>query len=147
MFDLSACHVERTADQNYLVKWRCFHPGEKIAIYMSDDPDHYYSGGELGTPILFSTEQQAQVRNPEKGVRHFFYLESERGEGVILAERQLSLQGTPNFRDLGGYEAGTSNTSSDWGSRWSATFARWWSRSWNLPGWGTTIPQHMPACL
>jgi len=105
MFDLSACHVERTADQNYLVRWRCFQPGQKIAIYMSDDPDHYYSGSELGTPILFSTEQQAQVRNPEKGVRHFFYLESEQGEGVILAERQLSLQGTPNFRDLGGYEA------------------------------------------
>lgn len=105
MFDLSACHVERTADQNYLVRWRSFQPGQRIAIYMSDDPEHYYSGRELGTPILHTTAEHVQVHNPEVGVRHFFYLESERGEGVILAERQLSLQGTPNFRDLGGYEA------------------------------------------
>ena len=35
---------------------------------------------------------------------HYFYLESEQGEAVIIAERQLSLEGTPNFRDLGGYE-------------------------------------------
>ena len=28
----------------------------------------------------------------------------DQGEAVILAERQLPLEGTPNFRDLGGYE-------------------------------------------
>jgi protein-tyrosine phosphatase len=37
-------------------------------------------------------------------VRHYFCLESEQGELAIMAERQLPLEGTPNFRDLGGYE-------------------------------------------
>jgi protein-tyrosine phosphatase len=105
MFDLTTCHVERTPDQNYLIRWRSFNPGQKIAIYMSDDPDHYYAGRDLGTPVLYSTGHEARIHNPDKAVRHYFYLESERGEAVILAERQLSLQGTPNFRDLGGYEA------------------------------------------
>ncbi len=104
MFDLSACHVERTKDHNYLIRWRGFHPGQKVALYMSDNPDHYYSGSALGTPVLYTTEHEALIPNPDPGVRHFFYLESEQGEAVILAERQLSLQGTPNFRDLGGYE-------------------------------------------
>ena len=104
MFELGACHVERNSDHNYLIRWRTFHSGQSIAVYMSDNPDHYYAGGDLGTPLLHTTDNEVLIHNPDKGVRHFFYLESERGEAVILAERQLSLQGTPNFRDLGGYE-------------------------------------------
>lgn len=105
MFDPSACHVERTSEHNYLVRWRLSRPGQKVAVYMSDCPDHYYTGRDLGAPVLQTSEQEALIRNPDKEVRHYFYLQSEQGEAVILAERQLTLQGTPNFRDLGGYEA------------------------------------------
>jgi protein-tyrosine phosphatase len=105
MFDLSACHVERTPGGDYLVSWRLSKPGQKIAVYMSDSPDRFYAGTDFGSPVDWTTEEKLLVANPDRGVRHYFYLESERGEGVILAERQLSLQGTPNFRDLGGYEA------------------------------------------
>ena len=105
MFDLRFCHVERTPDQNYFIRWHGSQPGQKVAVYMSDNPDHYYAGSDLGTPILHTTQQEAVISNPDVDVRHYFYLENEQGEGAILAERQLSLQGTPNFRDLGGYEA------------------------------------------
>jgi protein-tyrosine phosphatase len=105
MFDLRFCHVERTPDQNYLIRWHGSQPEQKVAVYMSDNPDHYYAGGDLGAPILHTTDQEAVISNPDVDVRHYFYLENEQGEGAILAERQLSLQGTPNFRDLGGYEA------------------------------------------
>ncbi len=104
MFDLTACHVERTHDHKYLIRWRSFHAGQKVAVYMSDNPDQYYSGGDPGTPLLHTSGEEAVIDNPDEAVRHYFYLESEHGEGVILAERKLSLQGTPNFRDLGGYE-------------------------------------------
>ena len=104
MFDLSACHVERTVDQDYLVSWRLPHDGDRVTLYMSEDPDLFYAGDDPGKPVLSTSAREALVPNPEKGVRHYFYLESERGEGVILAERQLVLEGTPNFRDLGGYE-------------------------------------------
>ena len=105
MFDLTACHVERDEEQNYLVRWRSLRPGQRIALYMSDRSDHYYEGDDPGTPILYTTDQEVRLANPDKGVRHYFCLESESGEAVILAERQLSLQGAPNFRDLGGYQA------------------------------------------
>ena len=105
MFDLGACHVERNRGGHYRVSWRTASPGQKVAIYMSDNPDHYYAGKDLGTPVLYSTGNEALVLNPDKDVRHYFYLETEAGEAVILAERQLTLQGTPNFRDLGGYQA------------------------------------------
>ena len=104
MFDLTACHVERTHDHKYLIRWRSFHPGQQVSIYMSDNPDQYYSGIDPGTPLLQTSGEEAVIDNPDEAVRHYFYLQSEHGEGVILAERKLSLQGTPNFRDLGGYE-------------------------------------------
>ena len=52
MFDLGACHVERNGDGHYLVSWRTARPGQRVAIYMSDNPDHYYTGKDLGTPVL-----------------------------------------------------------------------------------------------
>ncbi len=106
MFDLRFCHVERTLDQHYLLRWHGSQARQKVAVYMADSPDRFYAGGNLGASILHTTEQEALIPNPDTNVRHYFYLETEQGEGAILAERQLSLQGTPNFRDLGGYEAG-----------------------------------------
>jgi protein-tyrosine phosphatase len=106
MFDLSACHVERAHDQQYLVRWRLGKPGQSVAVYMAETPEHYYAGLDPGTPVLRSTGEEALIPNPDPEVRHYFCLVSERGEKVVLAERKLSLQGTPNFRDLGGYQAG-----------------------------------------
>ena len=104
MFDLRACRVERRVDGNYLVSWLGPDPSQAVAIYMSDCPDRYYSDANLGTPLLRATGLQALVPNPDTSVRHYFYIETEQGEGVILAERQLALEGAHNFRDLGGYE-------------------------------------------
>ncbi len=105
MFDLRFCHVERTLNQSYLIRWHASHAGQKVSIYMSDSPDHYYTGKHIGSPVLQTTGSEALIANPDASVRHYFYLESEHGEGVVLAERQMSLQGVPNFRDLGGYQA------------------------------------------
>jgi protein-tyrosine phosphatase len=103
MFDLTACHVERTVEQDYRIRWRTYHPGQEVTLFISEDPEHFYSGGDPGEPVLTTTEDEALVRNPDKAVRHYFCLRSAQGETAILAERQLSLEGTPNFRDLGGY--------------------------------------------
>ena len=104
MFDLSACHVERTPRQDYQVTWHSLHPGQRVSIYMSEDAEQFYRGDPPGTPVVETTTEQAVIANPDVHVRHYFYLLSEHGEGVVLAERQFPLQGAPNFRDLGGYE-------------------------------------------
>ena len=104
MFDPTNCHVERNEEQNYLLTWRLPSEGQRVAVYMSDSPDRYYSTSDHGTPILYTSGSEALILNPDKDVRHYFYLKSEQGEAIILAERQLVLQGSPNFRDLGGYQ-------------------------------------------
>ena len=58
MFDLTACDVERTPDQNYLISWRCSRPGERVAIYMSDDPERYYDALHPGSPVLYTTANE-----------------------------------------------------------------------------------------
>ncbi|MBB3112814.1 protein-tyrosine phosphatase [Paenibacillus phyllosphaerae] len=44
------------------------------------------------------------VQDPAPGSRVYFHLRFDSGERVIVADRILPLEGTLNFRDLGGYE-------------------------------------------
>ncbi len=105
MFDLNACHVERNLDGDYEIRWATKGPGQRVSVYMSDDAEFFYRGEHPGAPVLQTSDRHALLSNPDKSVRHYFYLEAENGDGAILAERKLNLSGTPNFRDLGGYEA------------------------------------------
>jgi protein-tyrosine phosphatase len=104
MFDLPACHVERDRQGDYRLRWRGSRPGQRIAVYIADAPDAWYAGENPGTPLLYTSEPELLIPNPDKSVRHYFYLESAEGESVVLAERTLPLEGAPNFRDMGGYE-------------------------------------------
>ena len=108
-FDPDACSVERTHDHNYRVRWSAHPSAQKIAIFMFDDPAHLYDGSvqtrsHLSAPVLNTSSHDVLVPNPDRGVRHYFCLQSDHGGSITLAERRLSLQGTPNFRDLGGYQ-------------------------------------------
>ncbi len=104
MFDLAACHVERTDSGDYLLHWDGPADITKVAVYMEDSPERFYSDSDLGTPLMHTSDRTVSLGNPDKAVRHYFCLASEQGELAIMAERQLPLEGTPNFRDLGGYE-------------------------------------------
>lgn len=106
MFDLSACHVERIDGGDYLLRWQGPHPGQQVSIYMSDDREYFYRTTlPSEPPLLVTRDGEARLHNPEPGVRHYFLLQSEHGERVVLAERSLELEGSRNFRDLGGYES------------------------------------------
>lgn len=104
MFDLAACHVVRTGDGDYRLHWDGADSLHRVAVYMADTPDRFYDGNDLGTPLLYTSERTVHIANPDTSVRHFFCLEGDNGELAITAERQLPIEGSPNFRDLGGYE-------------------------------------------
>ena len=104
MFDLNACYVTRNEQQDYVVHWHSLHPGQQVSVYVSDDPDYFYQSRDFAEPTAVTREEQVVVRNDDPSRRHYFYLQSEYGEGAIIAERALNLEGAHNFRDLGGYE-------------------------------------------
>ncbi|CAA0096031.1 Tyrosine-protein phosphatase [Halioglobus japonicus] len=105
MLELISCLVEHNEDKNYVIRWRSATPGQKVTIYMSDDPEHFYSGRPPGLPVAETNDEVVLVENPDKATRHYFLLAFENGSHFVSAERRLTLQGAPNFRDLGGYQA------------------------------------------
>ncbi len=105
MFDLSACYVDRTDDGNYRLHWDGPDSLQPVAVYMADSPDRFYAGDDPGEPLFHTRERTVHIANPDKTVRHYFCLEGDNGDLAITAERQLPIEGSPNFRDLGGYEA------------------------------------------
>lgn len=107
-FDTGACSVERTGDAHYRIRWRGTPPGQEIAVYMTDDPANLYDNrvhalADLCVPEAHSTNGEVVIVNPDAQVRHYFLLQPQNGKAIVLAERKVALEGTPNFRDLGGY--------------------------------------------
>jgi protein-tyrosine phosphatase len=114
MIEQTSINVEQNADGDYLIRWRSPQPGQKVSIYMSDDPEYFYRGHAPEKSVVQTTDEMALVPNPNRSVRHYFLLVFSDNHRVVFAERKLSLQGSPNFRDLGGYE-GSGGRHLKWG--------------------------------
>jgi len=111
-FDTSACSVERTSNDDYRIRWDGTCRGQTIAVYMTDNPANLYDNSihslkDLCAPASHSTDREIVIANPDREMRHYFLLQPERGKPIVLAERKVALEGSPNFRDLGGYETAT----------------------------------------
>ncbi|MEH6581150.1 MAG: tyrosine-protein phosphatase [Halioglobus sp.] len=104
-FHTNACRVERMPDQDYLLVWSGSEPDTAVTVYIADYPEQFYRGVASGQAVAHTREHGVKIANPDVGIRHYFYLVSEGGDAIIIAERKLPLLGSPNFRDLGGYEA------------------------------------------
>lgn len=70
-----------------------------VTIYASADAQH-----AAGPALLKTGESTATVQAGKPGERVFFFLKADSGEQREVSIRHLPLEGTPNFRDLGGYE-------------------------------------------
>lgn len=95
-----AVHIWRDADGDYHFEWRASAPDTRVVI----EPV-----GELAANVGVETqylegETGARLSGLAPGVRHHFRLRDQHGTEVIAPERKLGMQGTPNFRDFGGYE-------------------------------------------
>jgi protein-tyrosine phosphatase len=89
-------HIWRESDGDYHVEWQASHPETRVTVEplaASGDVAAHYS--EDGPRARFSGLQPAS--------RHFFRVRDQHGTEVLASERRLGMQGTPNFRDFGGY--------------------------------------------
>lgn len=89
-------HVWREPDGDYHVEWSASHPATRVTV----EPL-----GQAGGVSAHYTEEVpgARIRGLPAHCRHQFRLRDQHGNEVVVAERKLGLQGTPNFRDFGGY--------------------------------------------
>jgi protein-tyrosine phosphatase len=108
-FNTGACSVERTSGDDYRIRWDGAPRGQRIAIYITDNAANLYDNSlhslkDLCAPPIHSTGREIVIANPDREVRHYFFLQPETGKPIVLAERKVALEGSPNFRDLGGYK-------------------------------------------
>jgi protein-tyrosine phosphatase len=91
-----AVHIWREPDGDYHIEWAASHPDTRVTV----EPlvprgvvnTHYKSGADY-----------VRMSGLKPASRHFFRIRDQHGTEVLAAERKLGMQGTPNFRDFGGY--------------------------------------------
>lgn len=91
---LDSIHIWREPDGDHHVEWRTSHPQTRVEVEPMAEVEAVESG--LG---------RARVSGLAHNNRHYFRLRDEHGNEVIAPERRLGMQGAPNFRDFGGYQA------------------------------------------
>ena len=89
-----AVHIWRDADGDYHLEWEATHPQTEVTV----EP--------LGEGVVTHRDGMdgARVTGLPHHSRHFFRLKDQHGNEVLASERKLGMQGTPNFRDFGGYQ-------------------------------------------
>lgn len=91
-----AVQIWRESDGDYHIEWQASHPDTKVTVEPLADN---------GMVSAHYSEDASRVRlsGLDLGSRHYFRVRDQHGNEVLAAERKLGMQGTPNFRDFGGY--------------------------------------------
>jgi protein-tyrosine phosphatase len=94
-------HVIRRGDDCVEIRWNPTAVDPAVIIYRGDAPDRI----EMDTPVAHVNDgNSVMLSGLDQGRPHFFKLVAD-GAGLIVGERRPAVEGAPNLRDLGGYEA------------------------------------------
>lgn len=101
MLDTDPVAVTRSPNGDYHLRWRHAHPGTRVTVSVADD----HRSPQLVRELQQVNEGEVTISGLPRNHRHLFHLRDDAGHELLIAERTLALEGTPNFRDLGGYQA------------------------------------------
>ena len=97
MFD--KIEVTRQDNKTIEMKWSHSKGRTKVDLFMSTDPDDLENGQQIGS----TTASFFNMENLRPDNRHYFMLKAGKNRSEVFAERVVELEGSVNFRDLGGY--------------------------------------------
>jgi protein-tyrosine phosphatase len=98
--DVANLECTQTGPTEYKLSYTLTGETHQVEIFASSDP---HPGNSMNF-ILKTTNTDITVHAGAPGQRMYFFLKPDHGEPREVSIRRLPLQGTPNFRDLGGYE-------------------------------------------
>ncbi len=98
MLIADAVHIWREPDGDYHIEWQASHPETEVTV------EPLEARAEVSTHYS-EDSGRVSLSGLAPDSRHFFRLRDQHGTEVLAAERRLGMQGTPNFRDFGGYPA------------------------------------------
>ncbi len=94
--------VERIAEDAVRISWKTHLQGFQVSIFHGNSPETIQHKEPLSR-VKGKTAVKISGLNPD--VPHYFEIVPDNGNGRVISERRLPLQGAVNFRDLGGYSA------------------------------------------
>jgi len=98
MLIADAVHIWREPDGDYHIEWEASHPDTQVTV------EPLTANGEVSVHYSIGSGRTS-LSGLALASRHYFRLRAQHGTEVLAAERRLGMQGTPNFRDFGGYPA------------------------------------------
>ena len=93
--------VERTAKDAVRISWKTRRQNLGVSIYNGDSPETIQRNHSI-LQVKGQTVAEIKGLNPRSPC--YFEILPENGAGIVIGERRLPLQGSVNFRDLGGYQ-------------------------------------------
>ena len=97
--DITHLTCTQTGPAEYKLSFSLTGDTRSVQIFAGADPQRSSSA----QPVVAAAKGDVTVHAGEPGQRMFFFLKPDSGEEREVSIRHLPLQGTPNFRDLGGY--------------------------------------------
>ena len=98
--EVTGLNCEQTGPAEYKLTYALTGDSHSVRITASTDPSGQIDPQEL----LKTSETSVTVHAGMQGERMYFFLKPDQGQTREVSIRHLPLEGTPNFRDLGGYE-------------------------------------------
>lgn len=93
--------LTRTGPDSVRISWRIRGKIHKIAIFSrpsADEIEHHFTVASL------KDRASTNISGLDPDIRYYFEVVSNSGSKIIISERRVSLEGSVNFRDLGGYD-------------------------------------------
>jgi protein-tyrosine phosphatase len=98
--DITHLQCVQTGPTEYRLSYELTDGSHSVDIFATPDS----KGATNLQPLLKTGETTVTIHAGRPGQRMYFFLKPNDGEEREVSIRHLPLQGTPNFRDLGGYE-------------------------------------------
>ena len=98
--DITNLDCTQIAPTVYKLSYSLTGDSHRVQIFAGTDPNT----SPAGQPVLETASTEVTVHAGTPGQRIFFFLKPDSGTPREVSIRHLPLQGTPNFRDLGGYQ-------------------------------------------
>ncbi len=93
--------LTRTGNDSVRISWKIRGKILKIAIFSrqpADEIEHHFTAAEV------KGNAATNISGLDPGTRYYFEVVSDSGSKTTISERRVPLEGSVNFRDLGGYE-------------------------------------------
>jgi len=94
-----AVHIWREPGGDSHVEWQASRPDTEVTV------EPLAADGGVEAHYSEDSQRRARLCGLPPGSRHYFRLRDQHGTEVLATERKFGMQGTPNFRDFGGYRS------------------------------------------